>query len=80
MKNKKIFLVVLFLLFVTIGVPRGCGSPTEPQAIYVVVRPESAKVQLGQTVDFSALIKDQYGDIMQRTSLLTRPRKRGRST
>ena len=65
MKNKKLFLVVLFLLPVTLGVPGGsCGS-TAPQAIYVVVTPESATVQRGQTVDFNALIKDQFGDIMQ---------------
>ena len=56
--------MVLFLLPVTFGFPSGCG-PTAPQAIFVVVRPESATVQLGQTVDFNASIKDQYGDFMQ---------------
>ena len=88
MTNKKLFLAVLFLLPVILGLPEGgCGGggPTEPDnteqiATSLVVTPESATVQLGQTVDFSALIKDQYGNIMQRTSLLTRSRKRGRST
>jgi hypothetical protein len=76
MKNKKIFLVVLFLLPVTLGTPccdggdSGCGGPTEPDnteqiVTSLVVTPGSATVQLGQTVDFNASIRDQDGDIIQ---------------
>ena len=76
MKNKKLFLVVLFLLPVTLGFPdAGCGgydfdSPTEPDnteqiVTSLVVTPGSATVQLGQIVDFSASIRDQDGGIIQ---------------
>ncbi len=72
MTNKKLFLAVLFLLPVILGLPEGgCGGggPTEPDnteqiATSLVVTPESATVQLGQTVDFNASIKDQYEHTM----------------
>ena len=66
--------MVLFLLPVTLGLPGskgwGCGGPTEPDnteqiATFLVVTPESATVQLGQTVDFNASIRDQDGGIIQ---------------
>ena len=76
MKNKKSFFVVLFLLPVTLGTPSceggdsGWGGPTEPDnteqiVTSLVVTPGSATVQLGQTVDFNASIRDQDGGLIQ---------------
>ena len=76
MKNKKLFLVVLFLLPVTLGFPDArCGGydfdipteldNTEQIVTSLVVTPGSATVQLGQIVDFSASIRDQDGGIIQ---------------
>ena len=68
MKNKKLFLVVLCLLPVTLGVPAdGCGTgpSTGSVATYVVVTPQSATIKIGETVSFSAEIQDQFTLPMQ---------------
>ena len=64
-----------FLLLAVVVLPEesGCGSPSDstgPDDIelvptYVVVTPQSVTIKVGQTVDFSAEIQDQFRNTVQ---------------
>lgn len=43
----------------------GTGPSTGPVPTYVVVTPQSATIKVGQTINFSAEIQDQFTNTMQ---------------